>query len=259
MRILVTNDDGIDAPGLALLERIAQRIGTDVWCFAPENERSGASRSFTSEAPVRIRTAGPQRFAITGTPADCVMLALKEVMKDAMPDLVLSGVNYGSNIGEEVGYSGTLSAAMEGTLSGIRSIGLSQLYDPETRIAPWHVAEAHAEALVRALLKVDWPARVLLAVNFPALQKSSDWRGIQATRQGQGNVSGGQYLNEKRLDRNGRPYYWTGFKTLVHSEEVGTDVWAISHGYASVTPLQLDMTDYRVLGHLGEHLGIALG
>jgi 5'-nucleotidase len=250
MRILVTNDDGIDAPGLACLERIAASIGSDVWCFAPDSERSGASRSFTSYQPVRMRSVGAQRFAISGTPADCVMLALKEIMCDRPPELVLSGINFGSNLGEEIGYSGTLSAAMEGTLAGIRSVGISQLYEHSTRIPAWHVAERYTEPLLRALLATKWHAGVLLSVNFPALVAGQALAGIQLTRQGHGNVSGGHYLNQRRVDRFGNPYYWTGFKPLLDSDVEGTDVWAVARGFASVTPIRLDLTDDETLLYL---------
>jgi 5'-nucleotidase len=250
MRILVTNDDGIHAPGLALLEKIAAHLGGDVWCIAPDSERSGASRSVSCYQPVRLVQAGHQRFSVSGTPADCVMLGVKELMQDRRPDLVLSGVNYGSNIGEEIGYSGTLSAAMEGSLFGIRSVGISQLYDRETGKAPWHVAERYTEPLLRALLATEWAANVMLSINFPSIAAGRELAGFQVTRQGYGNLTGGQYLNQRRVDGYGKPYYWTGVRTLVDSDVVGTDVWAVGKGFAAITPVRLDLTEEKTLAYL---------
>ena len=130
MRILLTNDDGINAPGLAVLEAIAAELSDDVWICAPAEEQSGAGHSLTLTRPVRLREHGPRRFSVSGTPTDAVTMALKKVLP-APPDLILSGVNRGANLGDDVTYSGTVAAAMEGTLAGIRSIALSQVYAKE--------------------------------------------------------------------------------------------------------------------------------
>src|SRR5713226_3018172 len=140
-RILVTNDDGINAPGLKVMERIARQLSRDVWVVAPEVEQSGAGHSLTLRRPLQVRGVSPRRFAVDGTPTDCVLLAVNRLIEGRRPDLVLSGVNRGSNLGEDVTYSGTIAAAMEATFLGIPSIALSQMRDGQT--IAWHVALKH--------------------------------------------------------------------------------------------------------------------
>src|SRR4028118_2284002 len=151
MRILLTNDDGVNARGLALLETVARRLAADIGIVAPSEEQSGAGHSLTLTQPVRLRKHGDQRFSVTGTPTDAVMLALAHVMKDSPPDVILSGINRGANLGEDVTYSGTVSAAMEGALAGVRSIALSQAYSREGMgdTVPFGAAEAWAERGLR--------------------------------------------------------------------------------------------------------------
>ncbi|MDE2466048.1 MAG: 5'/3'-nucleotidase SurE, partial [Alphaproteobacteria bacterium] len=170
MRILVTNDDGIHAPGLRIAEAIAHALSDDVWIVAPESEQSGASHSLTLAQPLRLREVGPKQFAISGTPTDCVLMACAEILKGGKPDLVLSGVNRGANLADDVTYSGTIAGAMEGTALGIPSIALSQAFDAELgRDVPWQCAARHGPELVHRLLALDWhqPGHVLLNVNFP--------------------------------------------------------------------------------------------
>src|SRR5277367_973059 len=157
MRILITNDDGIHAPGLAVAEKIARVLSDDVWIVAPETEQSGASHSLTLTMPLRLRQIETQRFAVTGTPTDCVMMAIAEVMAKARPALVLSGVNRGSNLADDVTYSGTIAGAMEGCALGIPAIALSQSYGfGERQDVDWSCAEAHGPGLVRKLVEVGW-------------------------------------------------------------------------------------------------------
>ena len=171
MRILLTNDDGIHAPGLAVLETIARTLSDDIWIVAPQEEQSGAGHSLTLSRPVRVRRHDERRFSVSGTPTDAVMMALGVVMKDAAPDLLLSGVNRGANLAEDVTYSGTVSAAMEGTLAGVRSIALSQVYAREGMgdTVPFAAAEAWGARVLRPLIAADMPPRTLINVNFPAL------------------------------------------------------------------------------------------
>ena len=185
MRILLTNDDGINARGLALLETIARRLTDDIWVVAPSEEQSGAGHSLTLTEPVRLRHHGNQRFSVTGTPTDAVMLALAHVMKDSPPDVILSGINRGANLGEDVTYSGTVSAAMEGALAGVRSIALSQAYSREGMgdTVPFAAAESWAERVLSPLLSFDTPPGALINVNFPSLP-SDDVKGIRVCRQG---------------------------------------------------------------------------
>ncbi|MDX1729857.1 MAG: 5'/3'-nucleotidase SurE, partial [Aurantimonas coralicida] len=166
MRLLLTNDDGIHAEGLAVLERIARELTDDVWVVAPETDQSGLSHSLTLSSPLRLRKIDERRFALSGTPTDCVIMAVKQLM-DSPPDLVLSGVNAGQNICDDVTYSGTVAGAMEGTMLGLRSIALSQAFKPGShREALWKTAETHAPALIERLMNFDTPPGHLINVNF---------------------------------------------------------------------------------------------
>ncbi|HSK38226.1 MAG TPA: 5'/3'-nucleotidase SurE [Arenibaculum sp.] len=244
-RILLSNDDGIHAPGLQVLERIARTISDDVWVVAPETEQSGASHSLTIHRPLRLRQLGERRFIADGTPTDCVLLAINHILKDRKPDLVLSGVNHGSNIGEDVTYSGTIAAAMEATLLGVRAIALSQHLDPG-RPADWPTAERWGPDVVRAATAIDWPRNVLVNVNFPAVGPD-EVKGIEVVRHGKRKI--GDDLHE-RVDPRGRTYFWIG--TLRGEEDVlpDTDIGVImDHGIA-VTPLNLDLTHRPTLDAL---------
>ena len=168
MRILVTNDDGIHAPGLAVAEQIARALCNDVWVVAPETEQSGASHSLTLALPLRLRKIDSRHFAVTGTPTDCVMMAIAELMTESRPTLVLSGVNRGSNLADDITYSGTIAGAMEGTALGVPSIALSQSYGFSVgRDVEWSCAETHGPPLIKKLVEIGWPPDVLMNVNFP--------------------------------------------------------------------------------------------
>ena len=158
MRILLTNDDGIHAEGLAVLERIARALSEDVWVVAPETDQSGLAHSLSLSEPLRLRRIGEKRFALRGTPTDCVIMGVRKILPEP-PDLVLSGVNSGANVADDVTYSGTVAGAMEGTMLGIRSIALSQAYNviDEGRVVPWEVAEAHGPELVDRLVGLELP------------------------------------------------------------------------------------------------------
>ncbi|MBP2316029.1 5'/3'-nucleotidase SurE [Azospirillum soli] len=236
-RILVTNDDGIHAQGLKVLEKIARSLSDDVWVVAPEMEQSAASHSLTINRPLRLRKLDEKRYTVDGTPTDCVLLAVNHVMKDARPTLVLSGVNQGSNIGEDVTYSGTIAAAMEATLLGVPAIALSQHYDNGNPI-DWSTAEAWGADVVRKAVTVAWPKNVLLNVNFPA-RKAEEVTGIQVVRHGKRKI--GDELLE-RVDPRGKPYIWIG--TLRGEADVApdTDIHVVFSGGISVTPIYLDLT-----------------
>jgi 5'-nucleotidase len=256
MRILVTNDDGIEAPGLAVLEAIAAELSDDVWVVAPAEEKSGAGHSLTLVEPVRLRQFSEKRFAVRGTPTDCVMMAIGVVMRDHRPGLVLSGVNRGANLAEDVTYSGTVSAAMEGTLAGVRSIALSQVvrdWRDDTAFAP---ARAWGPEIVRRLAAAEWAKGVLMNVNFPAVAPDAV-RGVRVTEQGFHDI--GRTRIDERRDPRGFPYYWFGLGP--DSTEPGheTDLKAMEEGYVSVTPLHLDMTHYETIGSLrGTMAGLGL-
>src|SRR5919106_2397673 len=185
MRILLTNDDGVNAAGLKLLEKVARTFSDDVWIVAPTEEQSGAGHSLTLSVPVRLRKLGDRRFCVTGTPTDAVMMAIAWIMKDDPPELILSGVNRGANLGEDCTYSGTVSAAMEGALAGIPSIALSQSYAKEGMgdTVPFAAAEAWADEVLRPLVGAPIEPRTLVNVNFPALP-ADQVKGVRVTQQG---------------------------------------------------------------------------
>ena len=182
LRILLSNDDGIRSPGLKSLERIARTLSRDVWIVAPETEQSGASHSLTLHEPLRIRRLSPRRFAVRGTPTDCVMLAIHHIIRGRRPSLVLSGVNRGGNIGDDVTYSGTIAAAMEGAILGVPSIALSQVVQGNHAVK-WATAEHHGPGLLRQLLATGWPPEVLINVNFPDVAQTAV-RGVAVAVQG---------------------------------------------------------------------------
>ncbi|KPP91207.1 MAG: 5'/3'-nucleotidase SurE [Erythrobacter sp.] len=253
MRILVTNDDGYHAPGLAVLEEIAAHFSDDVWVCAPSEEQSGAGHSLTLNRPVRLQEFGERRFAVTGTPTDAVMMALREVL-DEPPDLVLSGVNRGANLGDDITYSGTVSAAIEGALSGVRAIALSQVYSGETRGTDSEFAAARhwGPKVIEPLLDAPFAERTLVNVNFPP-RAPGDVRGIRVARQGFHDYKRGTVVEGR--DPRGLRYFWFGLDPIEHTLDHGTDLEAIDDGYVSVTPLQLDFTHYPTIGNLAERFG----
>jgi 5'-nucleotidase len=250
MRILLTNDDGIHAPGLEALERIASRLSDDIWICAPSEEQSGAGHSLTLTRPIRLRQHDARRFSVTGTPTDAVTMALKRLM-DTPPDLILSGVNRGANLGDDVTYSGTVSAAFEGALAGIRAVALSQVYSVEGMgdTVPFGAAEHWGEAVLRPLLDVPFPPRTLVNVNFPPLA-AGEVRGIRVVRQGFHDYARGSVV--EGTDPRGFRYYWFGLHGIEHTAGSQTDLEAIAEGYVAVTPLRLDFTHEESLVGLAE-------
>jgi 5'-nucleotidase len=240
MRILITNDDGIEAPGLDVLHQIASELSGDVWTVAPETDQSGAAHSLTLHEPLRLRRLGERNYAVKGTPTDCVIMCVRHILHDQKPDLVLSGVNAGQNIADDVTYSGTIAGAIEGTLLGIPSIALSQGVNYEARHEiRWQTAMHHGAGVIRRLLTSGWPDGVMLNLNFPDCEPA-DVRGIQVTTQGKRDQD---YLRiVDRTDARGNPYYWLGFNRQLSEPEKGTDLWALREKYISVTPLQLNLT-----------------
>lgn len=241
MRILLTNDDGIDARGLTVLETIARAFSDDIIVVAPSEEQSGAGHSLTLNRPVRIRRHGDARFSVTGTPTDSVMVALLELTRDRRPDLILSGVNRGANLGEDVTYSGTVSAAMEGALAGIPSIALSQVHARDTggTHIPFDAALAWGEHVLRPLIDRPFVPGTLVNVNFPALAADAV-KGVRVVSQGIRDYGRGTLV--KGTDPRGFPYYWFGLAPTVHTPAHATDLEAIDDGYIAVTPLHLDLT-----------------
>ena len=240
MRILLTNDDGINAPGLYVLEKIAAQLSDDIWICAPSEEQSGAGHSLTLTRPVRVRRHAERRFSVSGTPTDSVTMALKKLMPEP-PDLILSGVNRGANLGDDVTYSGTVSAAFEGALAGIRSVALSQVYSKEGvgNAVDFSAAEEWGVRAIRPLLDAPFAPRTLVNVNFPPVAADAV-KGIRVVRQGFHDYARGSVV--EGTDPRGFPYYWFGLHGIEHSLGNNTDLEAIGGGYVSVTPLQIDLT-----------------
>lgn len=254
VQILVTNDDGINAPGLVSLEKIAAELSDNVLVVAPEYEQSGASRSITLSKPLRIRRLEDRKFAVEGTPADCVLMAYRQIL-DSPPDLVLSGVNRGQNIADDVTYSGTIAGAMEGSALGIRSMALSQSYgfDHSDRLTVrWQCAEAHGARLVRQLYATDFDASTVMNINFPD-REPDNITGVEVTVQGQRDQNLLNIL--EREDGRGRAYFWLGFRRELSNPPEGTDLRAIYDGRISITPLHLNLTQEPALEGLRAVIG----
>ena len=253
MRILLTNDDGYNAPGLFVLEKIAAHFSDDIWVVAPSEEQSGAGHSLTLTRPVRLRQHAEKRFSVTGTPTDAVTMALRKVLPGP-PDLILSGVNRGANLGDDVTYSGTVSAAIEGALAGIRSIALSQVYPKEGMAdsVPFDAAEEWGEKVLRSLIDAPFAPRTLINVNFPPLP-AEEVKGIRVVRQGFHDYARGSLI--ENTDPRGYKYYWFGLHGIQHTPGHNTDLEAIDDGFVSVTPLQVDLTHDALMAALAEHYG----
>ena len=250
MRILLTNDDGYNAPGLKVLEAIAATISDDVWIVAPADEQSGAGHSLTLTRPIRVREHGDKRYAVAGTPTDAVMMALAKIMKDTPPDLILSGVNRGANLAEDVTYSGTVSAAMEGALAGVRSIALSQSYAREGMgdVVPFEAASLWGERVLRPLLDAPLAPRTLVNINFPALP-AAEVLGVRVVDQGLRDYGRTQIITNR--DPRGYEYHWFALAPSIETPAHSTDVEAVADGYIAVTPLHLDLTHRESLDMLG--------
>ena len=246
-RILVTNDDGINAPGLVSLYEVARALSKDVWVVAPETNQSGAAHSLSLSKPLRAREVSEGKWAVDGTPTDCVLFGVRHLMGENPPTLVLSGVNRGTNLADDVTYSGTIAAAMEGCLLGIRSIAMSQSY---THPAPvkWETGEKHGPEVVRRVLATEWSREALINVNFPDVTPG-DVKGMEVTRQGQRGFGG--HIVE-RLDPRGTPYYWINYTPTEKDLVPGTDIEAIRRGAISINPLHLDLTHETMRRRLRE-------
>lgn len=256
MRILVTNDDGINAPGLAVLEQIAAELagpGGEVWVVAPAFEQSGVGHCISYTHPTMLAQMGPRRFAAEGSPADCVLAGIHHVMVDTPPDLILSGVNRGNNSAENALYSGTLGGAMEGALQGIRAIALSQYMGPATATlaTPFEAAAAHAVPLLRKLIATmprdDQDYRLFYNVNFPPVA-AADVKGTRVTAQGF--RPGPSFAVEAQQSPSGRQFLWVTGGDQQRATAPGTDAAANLDGYISVTPMRADLTDHSALAAL---------
>jgi len=255
MRILLTNDDGIHAHGLEVLEKIARQLSDDVWVVAPETDQSGVSHSLSLNDPLRMRELGPRHFAVKGTPTDCVIMAARHILPGGKPDLILSGVNRGRNAAEDVTYSGTVAGAIEGTVLGIPSFALSQSFTSETRHnLHWATALKFGADIISRVLAEGLPRDVLVNVNFPDCAPE-DVKGVAVTSQGKRPQ---ELLRiEPRHDGRGNPYYWIAYERApAHTARDGTDLSALYDNRIAVTPLRLDMTDEPFMTRLAAILGL---
>jgi 5'-nucleotidase len=247
-RVLITNDDGIHAPGIALLETLAREISDDVWVVAPDGERSGAGHSISLTVPLRVRELDERRFEISGTPTDCVLMAVGQLMRDGPPTLILSGINSGANLAEDVTHSGTIAAAMEGTLLGIRSISLSQVRAVGVA-ANYAPAQRHALALIHQILELeDWPQGSFVNINFPDCPPD-EVVGVRLTSQGR--RPPGSYSIDARIDARNQPYYWIKIRHAPGNGRSQSDLEAISCNCIAVTPIAMDFTDHAWRAQLG--------
>lgn len=251
MRILLTNDDGIHAEGLQVLERIARTFTDDVWVVAPETDQSGFAHSLSLSEPLRMRKVSERHYAVRGTPTDCVIMGVRKILPEP-PDLILSGVNSGSNVADDVTYSGTIAAAMEGTLLGIRSIALSQGYTvtEDGRTVLWDTTEQHAPGLLRKLIGLSLPDNVFLNLNFPNCAPE-DVKGVSVTSQGK--ITHGLWLDERK-DGRGFPYFWLRFGREANDIREGSDLAALRSDHISVTPLHMDLTAHAVKDQIAKAL-----
>lgn len=256
MRILVTNDDGINAPGLVVAEALANALAGpegEVWVIAPAFEQSGVSHAISYVRPMRIEKFGPRRYAVEGTPADCVLAGVGDILKDTPPDLVLSGVNRGHNVAEDTLYSGTIGAAMEAAMHGHRAIAMSQYFAPTNADLedPFEAGHHHGEKVIRRLLEsAPWHDNrygVFYNINFPPLP-GDQVKGVRASFQG--HRPDPSFAVEPQISPNGRRFLWLGHGKGNAATEVGSDAHSTMNGYATVTPLRADLTAHEVMDPL---------
>lgn len=237
-RILIVNDDGIESPGIKLLEQLAREITDDVWIVAPDEEKSGFSHSISMTIPIRVRKIDDRHYAVKGSPTDCALLAIYDFMSDEKPTALLSGINRGANLAEDITYSGTAAAAMEGALLGVRAISLSQVFKIGSDVH-WTTSQRFGPPLLKRLLTCDWEPGSFVNVNFPDCPPEAVTETRVTT---QGRRLPGSFRPVRRIDERNFPYYWIKLAYENGSLEAGTDLLAIAENAISVTPMQLDLT-----------------
>ena len=251
MRILVTNDDGIHSQGLDVCADIARTLSDDVWVVAPEHDQSGVAHSLSLNDPLRLREVAERRFAVRGTPTDCVIMGARHVLDGKQIDLVLSGVNRGRNVGEDVIYSGTVAGAMEGAVLGIPAIALSQAYKSRSGQPPfWDTSLRYGPDIVRRILNEGVRRDVLINVNFPDC-RAEEVKGIAVTALGRRRQE--RLHIDERKDGRGNPYYWIAYTRQSEFKfEHGTDIAALEDNCIALTPLRIDITDERTMTGLAK-------
>jgi 5'-nucleotidase len=238
-RVLLTNDDGIDAPGMAIMEEIAAQVAREVWVVAPEHDQSGQSHAISLHHALRISERGSRRYGVTGTPGDCAAMGICYLMTEHKPDLVLSGVNRGLNLGLETVFSGTVGGAMTAMMLGVPAIALSQAFTNRNNV-PWDTARTLGPDIIRRLLDIGWGKGACLNVNFPPVP-AAEVGPLTLARQGVGMVAG---MNvDTRVDPRGMTYHWLNFRRSERPQGPESDYSAMRAGKIVVTPLRYDRTD----------------
>jgi 5'-nucleotidase len=251
VRILVTNDDGIHAEGLDICEEIAKTLSDDVWVVAPEHDQSGVAHSLSLNDPLRLRQVADNRFAVRGTPTDCVIMGARHVLDGKQIDLILSGVNRGRNVGEDVIYSGTVAGAMEGTILDIPSIALSQSYNSRSGQPPfWETSQRFAPDIIRKVLAQGVRRDVLVNINFPNC-RPEEVKGVTVAPLGRRRQE--RLHIDKRHDGRGNPYYWVAYsRQNAFQVDRGSDMEALDSNRIAITPLKIDITDQPTMVGLAE-------
>jgi len=249
-RVMLTNDDGIDAPGMQVLEEIAAQVAREVWVVAPEHDQSGQSHAISLHHALRISERGERRFGVTGTPGDCAAIGLCHLMKGTPPQLVLSGVNRGLNLGMETVFSGTVGGAMTAMMLGCPALALSQAFKDRNNV-PWDTARSLGAETIRKLWAVGWGKSAVLNINFPPIP-AAEVGPMTLARQGEGAVAG---MNvDTRVDPRGMSYHWLNFKRGDIQQGPESDYSAMRAGKIVVTPLRYDRTDDDAYAELAAHL-----
>jgi 5'-nucleotidase len=249
-RVILTNDDGIDAPGMAVLEEIAAQIANEVWVVAPEHDQSGQSHAISLHHAIRVTERGNRRYGVSGTPGDCAAMGICYLMKDSLPQLMLSGVNRGVNLGIESVYSGTVGGAMTAMMLGVPAIALSQAVSDRQNV-PWDTARALGAKTIQQLIEIGWAEGACLNVNFPPIP-AGEAGPIALAKQGEGVIRG---MNvDTRIDPRGMNYHWLSFHRSDRQQSPGTDYSAMRAGRIVVTPLRYDRTDENAYNALAQRL-----
>ncbi|MBB3102176.1 5'/3'-nucleotidase SurE [Azomonas macrocytogenes] len=245
-RVLLTNDDGFDAPGLRVLEQVAATLAREVWVVAPEHDQSGTSHSLSLHDSLRVSRKSERRFAVRGTPGDCVVLGVRHLMSGGLPEMIFSGVNRGANLGVETVFSGTVGAAMTGMLLGVPSIALSQAFSDRNAV-PWETARTLAPEIIRRLSVMDWQRNTCLNINFPDCP--ADRTGpLTLTCQGAGLLDGVDVVS--RSDPRAIDYHWLQLSRSLRQDAEGTEAAAVAAGCISVTPLRFERTHAEALAEM---------
>jgi 5'-nucleotidase len=249
-RVLLTNDDGFDAPGLRILTEVAQELAEEVWIVAPNYDQSGTSHSLSLHSPLRVSQKDERRYSVSGTPGDCVAMAVRHLMRSGRPDLILSGINRGANLGIETVFSGTVGAAMTGMLLGIPSMALSQAFSDRNAVR-WETARALAPKVIRQFANGGWSQGSILNINFPNVPPDKVG-AIELTTQGTGLMEDVDIVSG--IDPRSLEYHWLHLRRAAREDTPGSETFAIAHGCVSVTPLQFERTNQDVLASLQARL-----